>query len=499
MLQYLKQESNKTLTENGAMTLKSTQSDCLDLFATIGALRRESDEEIINRFIRAFAEDKDIAMKLLFFARDVRGGLGERKVFRVILKWLAHYAPQTVVKNISYISEFGRYDDLLVLMDTPVEIDAINFICNELNRDIEAMCNGGTVSLLGKWLPSVNASSKETVRLAKKIARKIGMTEREYRRILVRLRAQIHIIENNLRERDYSFDYEKQPSKALFKYRAAFTRNDGERYGEFLDKASRGEVKLNTSTLAPYELVTPFLNDRWGHNGNSFMRFVTDEEAQTLNATWDALPDFGGEGNSLAIIDTSGSMYWDAKPLPAAVALSLGLYFAEHNKGSFKNHFIEFSDNPELIEIKGDNFVEKLRYVASFNEVASTNIESVFTLILDTAVKNKLPQEELPEKLIIISDMEFNRCVRNASETNFNNAKKLFEDAGYKLPDVVFWNVASRNRQQPVTKNEQGVALVSGCTPRLFSMVADGSLAALTPYEFMLETLNSERYEKIVA
>ena len=497
MLQYLKQESNKTFTENGAATLKTTQSDCLDLFATIGAIRRESDEEIIARFMRAFAEDKDIAMKLLFFARDIRGGLGERKVFRVCLKWLSYNAPDTVRKNLSYISEYGRFDDLLVLFDTPVEKDMLDFIREQLCKDVEAMDNGGEVSLLGKWLPSVNASNANTIKAAKKIARFLAMDDKGYRKMLSKLRAYIRIIENNLREKDYTFDYEKQPSKAMFKYRGAFARNDAERYNTFLNRVSSGEAKLNASTLAPYEIVEPCLNEYWSRL--PFMKDLTEEEKKSLNATWEALPDFGGEANALAIIDTSGSMYCDAKPLPAAVALSLGIYFAEHNTGAFKNHFIEFSREPELIEIKGETFADKLQYICSFNKVADTNIEAVFDLVLSAAVNNSVPQSELPEKLIIISDMEFNACVKNAGTTNFNNAKAKFEAAGYKLPEVVFWNVASRNRQQPVTKNEQGVALVSGCTPRLFSQVVDGSLAAMTPYEFMLDVLGGERYEKIAA
>ena len=497
MLQYLKQESNKTFTENGAATLKTTQSDCLDLFATIGAIRRESDEEIIARFMRAFAEDKDIAMKLLFFARDIRGGLGERKVFRVCLKWLSYNAPETVRKNLSYISEYGRFDDLLVLFDTPVEKDMLDFIREQLCKDVEAMDNGGEVSLLGKWLPSVNASNANTIKAAKKIARFLAMDDKGYRKMLTKLRAYIRIIENNLREKDYTFDYEKQPSKAMFKYRGAFARNDAERYNNFLNRVSSGEAKLNASTLAPYEIVEPCLNEYWSRL--PFMKNLTEEEKKSLNATWEALPDFGSEANALAIIDTSGSMFCDAKPLPAAVALSLGIYFAEHNTGAFKNHFIEFSREPELIEIKGETFADKLQYICSFNKVADTNIEAVFDLVLSAAVNNNLPQAELPAKLIIISDMEFNACVKNAETTNFNNAKAKFEVAGYKLPEVVFWNVASRNRQQPVTKNEQGVALVSGCTPRLFSQVVDGSLAAMTPYEFMLDVLGGERYEKIAA
>ena len=182
--------------------------------------------------------------------------------------------------------------------------------------------------------------------------------------------------------------------------------------------------------------------------------------------------------------------------MPAAVALSLGIYFAEHNTGIFKNHFIEFSDNPQLIEIKGDTFADRLRYVTSFNEVASTDLEAVFDLILNAAVRNKVPQSELPTTLYIISDMEFNSCIENGSMTNFENAKAKFEAYGYQLPRVVFWNVQSRNKQQPVTQNEQGVALVSGCTPRLFNMVANGQMS---PMGYMLEILGWERYAAIAA
>ena len=496
MLNYLKQEANKTVTENGAATHITTESDCLDLFATIGALRRESDSEIEARFIRAFTENRDIAMKLLFFARDIRGGLGERRVFKVILNWLAKNEPSTVRKNLTYVAEYGRYDDLLCLMDTPCEKDMLDVIKVQFEADNAALNNGGEVSLLAKWMPSVNASSSETVLCAKKIARHFGMNDADYRKALVSLRAHIRIIENNLREKDYSFDYSKQPSKAMYKYRKAFMRNDAERYNDFIGKVSSGEVRLHADTLAPYELVEPYINDTYTASSRSFMRQISEQEKNLLNATWASLPDFGSEENAIAVIDTSGSMYWDAKPMPAAVALSLGLYFAEHNTGLYKNHFIEFSARPQLIEIKGDTFADRLRYVASFNEVANTNLEAVFDLILNSAVENNVSASELPAKLIIISDMEFDRCVSNARSTNFKNAKAKFEAHGYNLPDIVFWNVASRNRQQPITKNERGVALVSGCTPRLFEMVASGTM---NPYSFMLEVVESERYAKIAA
>ena len=496
MLEYLKNEANKTYTENGAVSNRSTGKECLDLFATIGALRRESDQEIAERFMRAYTENPDIAMKILFFARDVRGGLGERRVFRCILRWLAKNEPKSLLRNLGHVAEYGRWDDLLVLLDTSCSKETVALLKEQFEADLSALDDGGEVSLLGKWLPSVNASNDDAVRLAKRLAKAFGLTDRNYRKALVRLREHIRILENNLRERDYTFDYSKQPSKAMFKYRRAFLRNDKDRYSVFLKKVEKGETKLHTGTLLPYELVDPYLDGYGCWNSDSFMRVLSDEEKQTLNTTWNALPDFASDENALAIVDTSGSMYCENNPKPASVALSLGLYFAERAKGPYRNHFIEFSAHPELIEIKGETFADRLRYIASFNQVANTNIEAVFQLILDAAVKNSVPQSDLPEKLYIISDMEFDSCVFDSSLTNFENAKHKFEAAGYKLPQLVFWNVASRNRQQPVTQNEQGVALVSGCSPRIFSMVMDGML---NPYDFLLSVVNAERYAPIAA
>jgi hypothetical protein len=485
MLEYLKQKVNMTETENGAATYESTGSECLDLFATIGALRRESDAEIITRFARAYTENPDSAMKLIFFGRDIRGGLGERRVFKVLLKWLAENEPASLLKNLEYVPEYGRFDDLLVLMGTPCEEAMLTVLRKQFAADMEALKKDGDVSLLAKWLPSINASNQDARMNGKKVAKAFGLTEAKYRKALSALRNKIRIIENNLRERDYSFDYEKQPSRALFKYRSAFARNDRERYTAFISAVNSGEAVMHADNVAPYELVAPYLEGRqWSKN-----------EKNTLNATWASLPDFGGDENAIAVIDTSGSMY-GGDHLPAAVALSLGLYFAERNTGMFGNHFIEFSARPQLIEIKGETFADRLRYVASFSEVANTNLEAVFDLILDTAVENNVPQDELPAKLVIISDMEFDCCVDNASATNFKNAQQKYKAHGYELPQIVFWNVASRNRQQPVTQNEQGVALVSGVTPRIFSMIAGG---IVSPYVFMMDILGRERYAKIEA
>ena len=485
MLQYLKNEANLTHTENGAVTYQSTQSECLDLFATIGALRRESDEEITNRFLRAYAENADLAMKTLFFARDIRGGIGERRVFRTILRWLAHNEPQSVEKNIPYIAEYGRYDDLLALMGTKCEREALAYIKKQLEADCKALEAGESASLLAKWLPSVNASNDDVIRQAKHIARSLGMNDAQYRKTLSALRAKISIIENNLREKDYAFDYAKQPSKAMLKYRKAFLRNDGERYTAFMNRVTEGVEQIHTGTLTPYEIIAPF-----------FKRDIRTEERKAIDVTWNAQEDFTGGENALVVIDGSGSMYGGSDPIPATVALSLGIYYAERNTGAFHNHFITFSENPRLVEIEGKDILEKVRYCHQFNEVANTNIQRVFELVLKAAVKNHVPQEEMPSKIFIISDMEFDYCTEDCSLTNFEYAQKLFSEHGYRLPDLVFWNVNSRNRQQPVSVNDQGVALVSGCNARIFSMLKSG---ILSPFALMMDVLGSERYAAIVA
>ena len=481
MLEYLRNEANRTLTENSAATLKSTLSFCLDLFATIGALRNSEDNEIIKRFMRAFTEDPDMAMKILFYARDIRQGIGERKVFRVILKWLAENHSPSVIKNLSRIPEYGRYDDWLVLMDTKCEELMLGLIKSQLEQDI----NSETPSLLAKWLPSVNASDKLVRRTAKHVAWYLGMNDKAYRQMLSRLRKKIRIIENNLRLKDYTFDYSKQPSKAMFKYRQAFIRNDNERYTEFLQDVSEGKAELHTGTLAPYEIIMPIFNS------------VPDEEAKkALNVTWNALEDFTNGENALAVVDGSGSMYGGYAVYPVAAAVSLGIYFAEHCRGEYHNHFITFSATPQLVEVKGSDIFEKVNYCASFNEAENTNIQAVFELILNTAVKHKIPQSEMPSSLYIISDMEFDSCTDDSDMTNFDYAKKIFAENGYTLPQVIFWNVDSRNTQQPVTMNEQGVILVSGLSPRVFAMIKSGNLS---PYSFMLEVLSSERYARILA
>lgn len=489
-LKKLKNQSNITYTENGAVTNKSSLSDCLDLFFIAGASRNLADKDISDKVTRAFIEDKDLTMKILFFARDIRGGLGERRFFRIAMQTIARLSPESVDKNLKLFSEYGRYDDILAVYYSPeIHDSVISIIKNQLEEDKNNMNEQKQVSLLAKWLPSVNTSSIETKNLARKIASDLGISEPEYRKTLSSLRKYIDILESRLCKKDYTFDYSKQPSNAMLKYRKAFLRNDNERYTKFIEDVVKGNKKLNAGTLYPYQVVNEINN----------VVSLSDDEKKSLDATWKSLSNIENSQNAIAVIDGSGSMYWSSQSvIPADVAISLGIYFAEHNKGAFKNHFITFSMTPKLIEIKGNDIYEKVEYVSSFNECANTNIQAVFDLILDTAVKNKTPQEELPETIYIISDMEFDTCARNGQNkfTNYETAKQKFNKKGYTLPNVVFWNVNSRVSQVPVTMHESGTALVSGATPQIFNMVKSGDI---NPLSIMMDILNSERYSNITA
>ena len=482
MIKYIKKLFNRTKTINGAKTYKTTESYCLDLFATIGGLRNSDGNEILHRFKLAFKEDALLAVKIAFYARDIRKGLGERNVFRQILKYLASEHPEIIEKNINLIAEYGRYEDLIYLFDTPCENFALKIIKEQLVKDIYNLNTNKSVSLLAKWLPSVNTSNATARMNGKKVARYLNMSDKDYRKLLVQLRKKIKIIENNLREKDYTFDYSKQPSIAMLKYRKAFIRNDEKRYIDYLDSVEQGQQKINTSTLTPFDLMRKVLTQS-----------LNKEDEKSLNVMWNNLPNFVDDSNTLVVADTSGSMTVN-NCTPISIALSLAIYFAERNKGKFANMFIELSMEPELIKINGNNFVEKARHVASFCQIANTNLEAVFDLILSTAVKYHLKQKEIPDRLLIISDMEFDMCVANAKVSNFENAKNKYAKYGYNLPQVTFWNANSLSRQQPVKLNEQGVILVSGSSPNIFDMVIQGDI---NPYEFMLKVINSERYDCI--
>ncbi len=485
MLEALKNESNLTHTENGALAYRSTKSACLDLFAVCGALRHTGEKEIIRKFMRAYTEDPDTAMRILFYARDVRGGLGERRFFNIIVRHLADFRPTSVTKNLPLFAEYGRYDDTLSLMGTKCETNLAKLIRRQLDADLAAARNGTSVSLLAKWLPSVNTSSPWTREQAKQLCRLLGMKEKDYRRTLSTLRRHIGIVEDHLRRKDYTFDYAKVPGKALFQYRHAMWRNDTDRYETYIKKVRSGKALMNAGTLYPYEIVRAAMHED------------ALDTCRSLDTAWNALPDYTDSRNALAVIDGSGSMYWDygGGIQPITVAISLGLYFAERNRGYFANHFITFSETPQLVELNGNDISAKAHYCMSYNEIANTDLYEVFMLILITAVKHNLPQSELPELLYIISDMEFDMGL-NPDETVFEDAKEKFEEYGYKLPQVVYWNVAARNEQYPITMNEKGVSLVSGASPVLFSQMMAHDF---TPFSLMEQVLSSKRYCDICA
>lgn len=510
MLNALTYEANLTHTENGALTHRSSGSDCLDFFAVCGAMRHADENEIVRKFLRAYAENPDTAMKTLFYARDIRGGLGERRLFRCILLYLAYTKPSSVLKNLPLIAEYGRFDDLLILLGSPCEDELIRYLRAQLDADLAAMEAGDNGSLLAKWLPSVNTSSHKSRETAKKLCRLLGMREKEYRQTLAKLRAHIDIVESRLCRKDYTFDYGQVPAGALFKYREALLRNDGERYKDYLTAVREGRAKMNTGTLYPYQIVREVLHElKYDmefdpefdlYSDEIPERAVRQDEAlQALDTTWNALPDYCDGRNALAVIDGSGSMYCDygTGMMPATVALSLGIYFAEHSKGRFANRFITFSETPRFVKIKGNTIAGKVQYCQSFAEVANTNLYAVFRLILHAAVKYKIPQEELPELLYIISDMEFDAATGGANDTTVHRkAKKLYDKYGYKLPQVVYWNVCSRNEQVPVTMSESGTALVSGSSPILFRHMMEMDI---TPFTMMEQILGSERYAPISA
>ncbi len=487
MIDEIKEVQNRTRTENGAAAFVSSLDACVDLFFRIGALRLSKPETVEKLFVRAFAEDPDMALRAAFYARDARGGLGERRTFRLILKWLARHEPESVRKNIALVPEFGRYDDLLMLLGTPAEADAVRFLKEKLAEDEQALSEGKNVSLLAKWLPSVNASSPETKTAARFLARQFGMREETYRKKLSALRSRIGLLETALVQKADTFDYEKMPSRALFCHRAAFLRRDPDRFNAFVEAVREEKKRMHAACIYPYEVV------------RALLATPGKEERAALDAVWQSLPDFTDDTNALAVVDGSASMYWrpvdTAGTLPAHVALSLGLYLAERSRGAFRNHFITFSSRPRLVEIKGRDLSERVEYCMTYNECANTDLAAVFRLLLDTAVEKGLPQSDLPQTLYVISDMEFDHGV-DADVTVFQEAKAAFEAAGYRLPAVVFWNVQSRHGVIPVTKHETGAALVSGLSPTVFRIAMSRQT---DPVSFMRSVLENGRYSRVSA
>lgn len=499
----LNNDFNYSVTENGALGYRTTGKELLDLNFSVSSLRIATEADIIRRFKRAFGEDKVLAMKWLFYARDVRGGLGERRLFRVVLADLVNSNPEMVIPLINLIPEYGRYDDLWCLLDNKESAKVVlELVDKQLTEDLNNMKAGKSISLLPKWLPSSNASSAQTKKYAKQIYKALRLTEREYRKVLSILRKYLDVVEVKMSSKNWSeIKYEAVPSRANLIYNSAFLRNDEERRREYLSKLAKGETKINASTLFPHDIV-----HKYSSNGPWIYRLSPKDAA--IEALWKALPDtVQGCGNTIVVADGSGSMTSTVDRNSAVTALevanALAIYFAERSSGEFKDKYITFSTCPQLVDLsKADSLHDKLQIALTHNEIADTNIERVFDLILTTAINNHMSQEDMPKNILIVSDMEFNSCAtcsnggygNRPDQRLFKVIAKKYADAGYLIPRMIFWNVNSRTGTIPVKENELGVALVSGFSVNVVKMVMSGKTE---PFECLLETLNSERYAPI--
>ena len=511
-LNGMKQVNNYTRTENGALTHFTTMDGLLDLFAMGAAYRTRTDEDVILLFKKAFDEDPVYALKCLFYIRDVRGGQGERRFFRVATKYLAKYNTAAMQRNLIHVPEFGRWDDLFVFIGTPLETEALDIIKHQLALD--AQCK--TPSLLAKWMPSENTSSAKTVKTAKVVRKYLGMSPKQYRKVLSALRARINVLERLMSEGRWDeIEFDKIPSKAGIKYKNAFARHDIERMKKnpevksYADFAKDTTTKVNAKALYPYEVVAKALEvmgsrrSGWGYSSYA-AKPMDDTDRLMVNKYWDNLADYfnGKTFNGLAVVDTSASMRGSDAASPINVAISLGMYCAERAKGPFAGHYVAFSRTPRLVSVEGVDFCDKVKRIYDANLCENTNIEATFDMLLNTAIANHCSQDDLPQNIMIISDMEFDQGTSEGwgyNRTTFN-AKTVMEkmrikwaNHGYHMPHLIYWNVQARQNNIPEDIGCGLVSYVSGMSPSIFETIMSGK----TGYDLMMEKLNSERYAVI--
>ena len=489
--------TNIGYTENGAIKRNTTKSDLLDMFAMGGAYRTRSDEDVILLFKKAYAENPVYALKCLFYLRDVRGGQGERRFFRVCMKWLANYDTEAMRRNLRYVPMFGRYDDLYVFVGTTLEKDAFAFMKEQLALDVTCK----TPSLLAKWLKSENTSSQKSRELANKTRAAFGMNHKQYRKTLSVLRERINIVERLMSENRWDeIEFDKIPSRAGMIYKNAFARHDIERMKQdpavqsYADFAKDTTKKVNADVLNPVDIANRIFGGQ----------VRTDTDRAIIDKYWSCLKDYynGREENGIAICDVSGSMY--GQPLNAAVSMSA--YIAERGKGPFKDHFITFSNNPALIRFEGVDTYDKFMRAKNADWGGSTNVEAAMDLMLNVAIKNNVPASDMPTTLYIFSDMEFNGCLTcgpasmgrwgggtyvRDTDTLFETIAKRWAAYGYELPRVIFWNLNARQENIPAL----GVrfSYVSGFSMNMVETILSGK----DGYDLMMEKLDSPRYECI--
>lgn len=509
LLNGLKDNANLDYTENGAICRKSTGHKLYDMFAFGGAYRSRSEEDCILLFKNAFEENPEYAVKCLFYLRDVEAGQGERRFFRVCLRWLANEHSEVAKRNLEYVAELGRYDDLYCLVKTPVEDDMFKFIKHQLAMDIKSLQKpNGAVSLLGKWLCSENTSSEETRKLGAVTRKHLGMTSRQYRKTLSALRKRINVLERLMSANEWDkIDFSAIPSHAGLKYRKAFKRHDIDRkkadpkaqtYEEFVNDAN---TTVNAKALNPYEVVQkaiPYINKNTTYGGLGYSlkwcSDIRDTERLMINKYWDNLTDYFKDAtfDGLCVCDTSGSMAGN-NALPLSVAISLSMYCAERARGPFANHYISFSRKARLVKVEGVDFVDKVKRIYETNLCENTNLESVFDLLLNTMLSNPCSQDDLPKTIIIISDQQID-CATHYSnrELMMKQIRRKWANYDYTFPKVVYWNVnASSNTI--LDDSKEGITYVSGSSPVLFQQIMKG----VTAEQLMFDKLNNPRYKDI--
>lgn len=495
----LKDATNFGYTENYAIKHLTTKSDLLDMFALGGAYRNRSDDDVKILFRNAYAENPVYALKCLFYLRDVRGGQGERRFFRVAMKDLAYWDTDAARRNLVHIPEYGRWDDLYIFVGTPLEKAAMKFMKDQLELDVQCK----TPSLLAKWMKSENTSSEESRRLGNITRRYMGMNHKQYRKTLSILRQRINVLERLMSENRWDeIEFDKIPSKAGMKYKNAFARHDVERaragaqtYADFAKDMTKS---VNAAVLNPVDIADQIFQ-------YSCYRSPSETNRLMWQKYWDNLKDYynGAEASDLAIVDVSGSM--SGQPMNAAV--SMGAYMAERCKGPFKDHFVTFSSNPALVRFEGVDIYDKFQRARQADWGGSTNIEATFDMLLKVAIQNHVPEKDMPKTLYIFSDMEFNACmcsgpvnpsrwnysgnrISNAHEVNtlLESISQKWAAYGYELPRVVFWNLDARQNNIPAMGGR--FSYVSGFSMTMVEEILSGE----DGFSLMMKKLDTERY-----
>lgn len=461
-------------TENGATAYASTNYAIVDFNFKVPFYRTQSVKDIQLDFAKVYYENPLLALKDLFYLGDIREGLGERKIFKAGLAWLCEHEPEVANKIIPLIPEYSRWDIVVGL--GPDNLIAVKTVLEQLQSDLENMGQGKAISLLGKWMPSINTSSKETRAEARKWVKLLKVSEKEYRKVLSALRAYLDVVEVKTSTRQWDkINYSAVPSVANLKYNYAFMRHDRERREEYLASLKNGETKVNASVLYPHQIVAKYE--------------YLDTEDTLLEEAWKRLPTYSA-GDTLVVRDGSGSM----TGLPLQVATALAIYTAQKNTGVWHNKFLTFSAFPELVDITGANsLLDALHICERYDDWSNTNIEATMKLILDAAVAAKA---ELPDSILIISDMQFDATQYGNNKTNFEQIAKMYVEAGYVLPRMVFWNVSTYNHALVQLKsNADGLVEMSGFSVALLKQVLSNKT---DPYEVLCDTLDVPRYNKIL-